>query len=238
MIKYILAFVFTFSSILVFGQNKIMRIRYVEKNILHGYQFIDDLDLYENYSKFSRNINQSLLVASELVKPSLYAKNPYTLIKDYNKRVLLFNVKYGILRDTLNKIKWDIIPGTKTIIGYNCKMAEATFRGREYRAYFCPEIPISDGPFKFQGLPGLILEIYSKDNFIKYSAMEIVSNETGKLDVKSDWFDNNISFHEYAQKTKKELELMTKKIESRLPPEEQGKIKFSFSEEEIEVFSF
>jgi hypothetical protein len=109
MIKYILAFVFTFTSILVFGQNKIMRIQYVEKNILHGYQFIDDLDLYENYSKFSRNINQSLLVASELVKPSLYAKNPYTLIKDYNKRVLLFNVKYGILRDTLNKIKWNIM---------------------------------------------------------------------------------------------------------------------------------
>jgi len=73
------------------------------------------------------------------VKPSLYANNPYTLIKDYNKRVLLFNVKYGILRDTLNKIKWNIIPGTKTIIGYNCKMAEATFRGREYQAYFCPE---------------------------------------------------------------------------------------------------
>ncbi len=173
-----------------------MRIQYVEKNIRHGYQFIDDLNLYENYSTFGRNINQSIKVASEVVKPSLYAKKPYTLIKDYNKHVLVFNVKYGILRDTLDKIKWNIIPGTKTILGYNCKIAEATFRGREYRAYFCPEIPISDGPFKFQGLPGLILEIYSKDNFIKYSAMEIVSNETGKLDVKSVWFDNNISFHE------------------------------------------
>jgi GLPGLI family protein len=214
-----------------------MRIQYVEKNIRHGYQFIDDLNLYENYSTFGRNVNQSLKVASELVRPSLYAKKPYTLIKDYNKNVLVFNVKYGILRDTLNKIKWSIIPGTKTIIGYNCKIAEANFRGREYRAYFCPEIPISDGPFKFQGLPGLILEIYSKDNFIKYSALEIVSNEIGKLDVKNVWFDNNISFAEYSQKSKKELEISAKKIESRLPPEEQGKIKFSFSEEEIELFN-
>lgn len=237
MIKYILAFVITFSSTLTFGQNKVMRVQYLEKNNREGYQYIDELNLFENYSTFGRNINQSLKVASELVKPTINSKKPYTLIKDYKKNILLFNVKYGILRDTLNKINWHIVPGAKTIVGYKCKMAEASFRGREYIAYFCPEIPISDGPFKFQGLPGLILEIYSKDNFIKYSALEVVFKEIGKLDVKSIWYDNNISFAEYIQKIKKELELSTKIIESRLPPEEQGKVKFSFSEEEIELFN-
>jgi GLPGLI family protein len=214
-----------------------MRVQYLEKNNREGYQFIDELNLFENYSTFGRNINQSLKVASELVKPTINSKKPYTLIKDYKKNILLFNVKYGILRDTLNKINWHIVPGAKTIVGYKCKMAEASFRGREYIAYFCPEIPISDGPFKFQGLPGLILEIYSKDNFIKYSALEVVFKEIGKLDVKSIWYENNISFAEYVQKIKKELELSTKIIESRLPPEEQGKVKFSFSEEEIELFN-
>lgn len=214
-----------------------MRVQYLEKNNREGYQFIDELNLFENYSTFGRNINQSLKVASELVKPTINSKKPYTLIKDYKKNILLFNVKYGILRDTLNKINWHIVPGAKTIVGYKCKIAEATFRGREYIAYFCPEIPISDGPFKFQGLPGLILEIYSKDNFIKYAALEVVFKEIGKLDVKSIWYENNISFAEYAQKSKKELELSTKIIESRLPPEEQGKVKFSFSEEEIELFN-
>lgn len=237
MIKYILAFVITFSSTLTFGQNKIRRVQYLEKNNREGYQYVDELNLFENYSTFGRNINQSLKIASELVKTTINSKKPYTLIKDYKKNILLFNVKYGILRDTLNKINWHIVPGAKTIVGYKCKMAEASFRGREYIAYFCPEIPISDGPFKFQGLPGLILEIYSKDNFIKYSALEVVFKEIGKLDVKSIWYDNNISFAEYVQKIKKELELSTKIIESRLPPEEQGKVKFSFSEEEIELFN-
>lgn len=223
-------------SFLSFGQNKIMRVQYEEKNIQSGYQFIDDLNLYESYSTFGRNINKSLKVANELVKPSLYSKKAYTLIKDYNKNVLLFNVEYGILRDTLNRIKWKIFPETKTILGYKCKIAKANFRGRDYIAYFCPEIPISDGPFKFQGLPGLILEIYSMDNFIKYTALEVVTTEKGKLDVNNVWFENNISFSEYVQKRKNESEQSAKKIESRLPPEEQGKIKFSFTTEEIELF--
>jgi GLPGLI family protein len=234
--KYFIILLILNISYQLLGQNKIMRVQYEEKNIQNGYQFIDDLNLYESYSTFGRNINKSLEVGNELVKSTLHSKKAYTLIKDYNKNILLFNVKYGILRDTLNRINWKIIPGTKTILGYKCKIAKGNFRGRDYSAYFCPEIPVSDGPFKFQGLPGLILEIYSMDNFIKYTALEVVTNEKGKLEINNVWFENNISFAEYAQKRKRESEQSAKKIESRLPPEEQGKIKFSFTTEEIELF--
>ncbi|MBP1638325.1 MAG: hypothetical protein H6Q18_1114 [Bacteroidetes bacterium] len=56
--------------------------------------------------------------------------------------------------------QWNLVEQKDTIIcGYPCKYATTTFRGRNYTAWYAPEISISDGPWKFWGLPGLILKI-------------------------------------------------------------------------------
>jgi GLPGLI family protein len=47
----------------------------------------------------------------------------------------------------------------KKILGYDCIKATANFRGSEVTAYFTKELPYSAGPFKFFGLPGVILDI-------------------------------------------------------------------------------
>ena len=54
---------------------------------------------------------------------------------------------------------WEIHPDTRTIKGYQSQKATTSFAGRDYVAWFSPEVPIPDGPYKFNGLPGLILEI-------------------------------------------------------------------------------
>lgn len=54
---------------------------------------------------------------------------------------------------------WSILDEKKDILGYTCRKAECTFRGRKYIAWFTTEIPVSNGPWKFWGLPGLILEV-------------------------------------------------------------------------------
>ena len=54
---------------------------------------------------------------------------------------------------------WEILPDTSVILGYPCQRAECDWRGRHYTAWFTEEIPISDGPYKFHGLPGLILAV-------------------------------------------------------------------------------
>ncbi len=56
-------------------------------------------------------------------------------------------------------LKWAILSGRKVIANYPCQNATVEFRGRKYEAWFTTEIPISVGPYKFGGLPGLILEI-------------------------------------------------------------------------------
>ena len=71
--------------------------------------------------------------------------------------------------EDIEKIQWQIFPDeTKEILGYNCIKATCTFRGRDYIARYAPDIPISKGPYKFSGLPGLILRVTDSQNQIQF----------------------------------------------------------------------
>lgn len=55
---------------------------------------------------------------------------------------------------------WSIVQdSTRNIAGYDCNMATCSFRGRDYIAWFAPEVPVNAGPWKFRGLPGLIFKV-------------------------------------------------------------------------------
>ncbi|WP_316789804.1 GLPGLI family protein [Pedobacter frigoris] len=54
---------------------------------------------------------------------------------------------------------WKISSETDTVASYTCQKASLSFRGREYTAWFTTDIPVNDGPWKFSGLPGLILKV-------------------------------------------------------------------------------
>lgn len=66
------------------------------------------------------------------------------------------------------------------ILGYSIKKATVRFGGRDWVAYYTPEIPIQDGPYKFFGLPGLILKI---EDTGKNYAFEIKAIEKGEYDI-------------------------------------------------------
>lgn len=61
--------------------------------------------------------------------------------------------------ETLPSFDWQITEDTATILTYPCLKARTNFRGRTYEAWFTQEIPVDNGPWKFAGLPGLILKV-------------------------------------------------------------------------------
>lgn len=81
--------------------------------------------------------------------------------------------------DELNPQKWEILDSVKTILDYPVQMAVSDFRGRRWTAWFAPDIPISDGPWKLSGLPGLIMEAYDTKKHFHFSivGIEKVENE-------------------------------------------------------------
>lgn len=68
---------------------------------------------------------------------------------------------------------WRIGKETIKICGYDCTKAQTTFRGRNYTAWFASKITISDGPWKFWGLPGLILKIIDDKSEYSFECMNI-----------------------------------------------------------------
>lgn len=67
-------------------------------------------------------------------------------------------LEHGYFAEPLAEMVWEVGDSTKTVLDYDCIMAETDYHGRHWTAWFSPEIPLPDGPWKLCGLPGLILE--------------------------------------------------------------------------------
>lgn len=82
------------------------------------------------------------------------------------------NLNYELMVDyfsytTLDKMNWKLEKETKNSGQYNLQKATTNFGGRQWTAWFSKDINISEGPYKFRGLPGLIFELNdNRDNFI------------------------------------------------------------------------
>ena len=75
--------------------------------------------------------------------------------------------------DSAFKINWEMSDDTLTVCGYLCHKATAAIRGKNWTAWYADEVPVDAGPWKFHGLPGLILKASDSDNLIDFEAEEI-----------------------------------------------------------------
>lgn len=73
------------------------------------------------------------------------------------------NLYEYLTHELLREIEWELIDSTKQFGRFTAQGARCAFRGREYDVWYVPEIPVSCGPWKFNGLPGLIVEACERD---------------------------------------------------------------------------
>ena len=72
-------------------------------------------------------------------------------------------------------LKWEISDVTEKQNGYSAQKAVANFGGRVWTAWFTKEINISDGPYKFSGLPGLIVKLEDDKGDYKFDLVKKIT---------------------------------------------------------------
>lgn len=96
----------------------------------------------------------------------------YAVYKNYPQKGRLTYTdkvfKEFIYEEEMERPVWKMIPQQNAqIAGYACQKAETTYRGRTWNVWYTPDIPVSDGPWKLHGLPGLILKaVDAKEDFL------------------------------------------------------------------------
>lgn len=133
------------------------------------------LDINPKEVKFYENgfiVSDSLMKIPEHQYQQHTSQTGLTLSRKKNTNINLNYVEirmmpYYYVYETNDKMDWKIENETKTLGNYTLQKATTHFGGRVWTAWFTTEIPISEGPYKFRGLPGLILLVEdSQKNFI------------------------------------------------------------------------
>lgn len=90
-----------------------------------------------------------------------------------------FDFSNWVIDEDWEKPIWLVTDSTTKIMGYDCILAKTHYRGRFWNAWFAPEIPVDDGPWKLCGLPGLILSANDSKGHYEYDAVSIQTEGVG-----------------------------------------------------------
>ncbi len=131
----------------------------------------------------------------------VYQTQLYVFISRPDNEIRVYDyigtLDYGRYSEPIEAMNWEICDSTKVIFGYECTMAKTDYHGREWTAWFAPEIPIQAGPWKLTGLPGLILEASESSGQHWFSATGIEKSNQEILPV--------YKGHDYEKMTRKEM---------------------------------
>lgn len=141
----------------------------------------DSICKYESYGQYRLD---SALVQKKQVTNGEWMKlyNTYRpdfkefIIENTNANQLSYYDKVAIdnftYKEMMPQMDWDLQDSTKEVCGYLCHLATCSFRGRQWIAWYS-DIPKGVGPWKLNGLPGLILEAQTVDKEHKFMAITV-----------------------------------------------------------------
>lgn len=151
-------------------------------NNIHSQSILVNYEV-NNLNKVTKTelvFNDTISIFNVLESKSDNKGNPTFFIKNKNEKTAYFNERIinqnMYVKDSIYIMKWELLSDTLTILNEKCLSAKTTFRGRQYTAFYAPKFSVDEGPWKFGGLPGLILSIKSDDNFIEWKAIKLIEN--------------------------------------------------------------
>lgn len=124
-------------------------------------------------SLVKRNMNTGNWDRSQF--ENLRSKIDFLIEKDFGSQKI--SMQQRIARDNYEyeeerKMVWKILPETTKIGDYKVQKAETEFAGRTWIAFFAQELPYQDGPYKFSGLPGLIVKVEDAEGDYSFDLQE------------------------------------------------------------------
>ncbi|MNU15569.1 GLPGLI family protein [Chryseobacterium scophthalmum] len=140
------------------------------------------LDVNLNETKYYDNTfleKDSINTANHSQLTNWTSQIPVTRKKNSNKNsnyTFIDNQLYSYPTEDL--IQWKLSDKTKKYLHFDLQQATANFGGRKWTAWFTKEIPLSEGPYKFTGLPGLIVLL--EDDRNQYSFALVKSKKLEK----------------------------------------------------------
>lgn len=177
----------------------------IEKPLIEEYflYFNDQNSLFIRYNEEDGQISRFVQGGGSMSKfnyerilpdvAAIYRSFPQNKLVD-TKRII---TEMYQIQEELPEINWEIQEEIKDIQGFKVQKATTEFRGRVYEVWFAADIPVSFGPWKLHGLPGLILEAKDLKNQVIFTFKSI---ETVENPVKLDFFPKirQISYKDYA----------------------------------------
>ncbi|MGF1533463.1 MAG: GLPGLI family protein [Bernardetiaceae bacterium] len=146
------------------------------------------------------------------------SKNGYRnslIIKDFNNRQMAYRRIKSVIKDNFHDFEWQLYDSTKTILAHPCKLAFGSdyVTNRKIRVWYTEEIPISDGPKFYQGLPGLVLEVQMENNLFVVATK--ISFPESIPDFEALQSEKAISLEEYMEQQEKAMEKMKRMMQSK-----------------------
>lgn len=115
------------------------------------------------------------------VEPSNFL---YFIFKNYPQTGQLTvdypNMELFQYQETMGQ-NWELVEGDTIILNHPCQKAACNYHGRTWTAFYATDIPISDGPWKLCGLPGLILRAYDHSDSFIFNCIGIYQNVGGDI---------------------------------------------------------
>ncbi|MDI3526198.1 MAG: hypothetical protein PWR03_381 [Tenuifilum sp.] len=171
----------------------------------------------DNSNELDLSINMNIDGSKYVVLTNFY-KN---IIQSQQSLLKSGKVETYIIEEELPKIDWNIENEFKDINKIKVQKATCRFRGRDYVAWFTNSIPVKYGPWKFNGLPGLIISISDSKNEVIFNAIKIKVPFEIPLDIKESQEITcdcpKISLEEYIKMKKKQDDEFIKLFNSKLP---------------------